>query len=114
MPDVNEIIISADEEKAIRDNAPDRLLPLNPTAQGYTGSQVRMALAKSIVGDDSLLQVLLEKLPMIKDILVNLQAQIDALFLVNQTGIVIFENDTEQNETLVPTGTIALTKQNGG
>lgn len=109
--DTNEILLKPEEEQAIRNNTAQKL-PLNPTAQGWSGAQVRKALADAIVGDDSVLAILLEKFPIIKLILDEMKAQINILFEINKTGLIVFENEAEQNATVVPKGTIAITKVN--
>jgi len=60
------VIISIAEETAIKDKAPDKL-PLNPTAQGYTGAEVRRRLAAYVTDEEeSILSVLKSKLVEVK------------------------------------------------
>lgn len=64
----NSILIDSETEQKIKNNAPDKI-PLNPTAQGWSGQMIRSFLAKSIVGNDgSILSVLKEKLLIIKNL----------------------------------------------
>lgn len=64
----NSILIDGETEQKIKNNAPDKM-PLNPTAQGWSGQMIRSFLAKSIVGNDgSILSVLKEKLLAIKNL----------------------------------------------
>lgn len=113
MTETDGVLITPEEEQKIIDNAPNNRLPLNPTASGWSGSAVRAALSRSIVGDDSLLELLKSKFPTIKAILDEMKAQIDILFEINKTGLVVFENEAEQNATPVPIGTVAITKVGG-
>jgi hypothetical protein len=60
------IIISIAEETAIKDKAPDKL-PLNPTAQGYTGAEVRRRLSAYVTDqEESILSVIKDKLTNVK------------------------------------------------
>lgn len=62
----DDILITNEKKEAIKNKAPDKL-PLNPTAQGYSGQQVRAALAASVTGNqDSVLAELDSKLSVIK------------------------------------------------
>jgi len=62
----DDILISQEKKDAIKNKAPDKL-PLNPTAQGWTGQQVRAALANGTFGNaDSILSELENKLGIIK------------------------------------------------
>jgi hypothetical protein len=61
-----DILITNEKKEAIKNKAPDKL-PLNPTAQGYSGQQVRAALAAATTGNqDSILSELETKLGLIK------------------------------------------------
>lgn len=61
-----DILITNEKKEAIKNKAPDKL-PLNPTAQGYSGQQVRAALAAAVTGNqDSVLAELDSKLSVIK------------------------------------------------
>lgn len=46
-----------------------------------------------------------------KQLIVALQDQVSMLIQLNNVGLVVFDSDYEQNNTLVPTGTVAITKQ---
>jgi hypothetical protein len=60
--DYKTIIKITDEEKnKIIDNSPKNL-PLNPSAQGYSGAEIRKRLYQSTVGEDGSLLALLERL----------------------------------------------------
>jgi hypothetical protein len=60
------ILIDPNKKAAIQERAPDKM-PLNPTAQGWTGQQVRAALAAATTGNvDSILSELETKLGVIK------------------------------------------------
>lgn len=62
----DDILLTNEKKEAIKNKAPDKL-PLNPTAQGYTGQQVRAALAAAVTGNqDSVLAELDSKLSVIK------------------------------------------------
>jgi hypothetical protein len=72
MPTVDQMIdalaLTFAEELAVKNNAPN-MMPLNPTAQGWTGQMVREMLSKAIVGEsDSLLSILKGRLQDIKNI----------------------------------------------
>ncbi|MFZ9703661.1 MAG: hypothetical protein ACO3BB_00120 [Bacilli bacterium] len=62
----DDILINPNKKAAIQEKAPDKM-PLNPTAQGWTGQQVRAALAAATTGNvDSILSELETKLGVIK------------------------------------------------
>lgn len=62
-----ELLIEEEVEKAIRLKSPDKM-PLNPTAQGWTGAEIRRQLAKSILdANDSIFAELKNKLAIIKE-----------------------------------------------
>ena len=62
----DDILITEAKKNAIKDKGADKL-PLNPTAQGFTGQQVRAALAAATTGNvDSILSELETKLGVIK------------------------------------------------
>ncbi len=62
----DDILLTNAKKTAIQDKGADKL-PLNPTAQGYTGQQVRAALAAATTGNvDSILTELETKLGVIK------------------------------------------------
>jgi hypothetical protein len=61
-----DILITNEKKQAIKDKGADKM-PLNPTAQGYSGQQVRAALAAAVTGNqDSVLAELDSKLSVIK------------------------------------------------
>lgn len=49
--DLNGILLSAIEENKIKEKTPDKL-PLNPTAEGWSGQEVRRFLAKSLIDNE--------------------------------------------------------------
>jgi hypothetical protein len=62
----DDILISEQKKQAIQNKGADKM-PLNPTAQGWTGQQVRAALAAATTGNvDSILTELEAKLGVIK------------------------------------------------
>jgi len=62
----NNVLITSAEETAIKDKAPDKL-PLNPTAQGFSGQEVRKRMAAYVIDNDqSILSVLKSKLVEVK------------------------------------------------
>ena len=62
----DDILITEAKKNAIKDKGADKM-PLNPTAQGWTGQQVRAALAAATTGNvDSILSELETKLGVIK------------------------------------------------
>jgi hypothetical protein len=72
-----DILITEIQETKIKDKAPDKL-PLNPTAQGWTGQQVRAALSNGTFGNtDSVLSEVKSKLTIIKDYFDANQEQVD-------------------------------------
>lgn len=61
-----DILITQQKKQIIQDKGADKL-PLNPTAQGFSGQQVRAALAAATTGNvDSILTELESKLGVIK------------------------------------------------
>ena len=46
--DLKNILLSTIEENKIKEKTPDKL-PLNPTAEGWSGQEVRRFLAKSLI-----------------------------------------------------------------
>lgn len=62
----DDIILSEEKEAKIKAKSPEHL-PLNPTAQGYSGSEVRKQLSNGTFGNtDSVLSELKDKLSVIK------------------------------------------------
>ena len=49
--DLKNILLSQIEENKIKEKTPDKL-PLNPTAEGWSGHQVRRFLAKSLIDNE--------------------------------------------------------------
>ena len=66
---IKNIEVSIEEKNIIVNNGIDKL-PLNPTAQGYSGQSVRTQLSKSITGESgSVLALLIEKLQLIQGLM---------------------------------------------
>ena len=64
--DLNNILLSTIEENKIKEKTPDKL-PLNPTAEGWSGQEVRRFLAKSLIDKEgSFLAVFRDKMKEIK------------------------------------------------
>ena len=85
--DLKNILLSAIEENKIKEKTPDKL-PLNPTAEGWSGHEVRRFLAKSLIDNEgSFLAEFKKKMTEIKaqfeDIFGdgngNIQGQIDSI-----------------------------------
>ena len=49
--DLSKILLSTTEENKIKEKTPDKL-PLNPTAQGWSGQEVRRFFAKSLIDSE--------------------------------------------------------------
>lgn len=65
--DYESISITTEEETEIKNKSPDKM-PLNPTAQGWTGSAIRKFLGSSITGSEgSVLSLLKTKLQKTKE-----------------------------------------------
>jgi hypothetical protein len=92
-----EILVSVEEEQAIKSKSPDRL-PLNPTRQGYSGQEVRRALAGYVIDNkDSILSLLKEKMALTKDKFDELYATIALLQLIDQINPTFESVTFEQN-----------------
>lgn len=96
--DLRNILLSQIEENKIKEKTPDKL-PLNPTAEGWSGHQVRRFLAKSLIDSEgSFLAEFKKKMIEIKsqfeDIFGdgdgNIQGQIDSII---QDVAAIEDND---------------------
>lgn len=69
MVEYKDLLVSNEEKNKIKQNSPDTL-PLNPTAQGFSGQEVRRRLAKSIVGEnDSVLSLIQNKMEKLVELL---------------------------------------------
>jgi hypothetical protein len=76
----DEILITTQEENAIKQKAPDKL-PLNPTAQGFSGQEIRKRLAGFVIDNDaSILQLVKDKLALIKNKLDVLDGKTEGTF----------------------------------
>lgn len=94
MPTLDNILVSPEKEQAIKDKAPDKM-PLNPTAQGWSGSAVRSFFAQALVGaSDSLLSELKDKMIIIKDAFEDTQGLVAdgfaCAYFKNNTGNIIY------------------------
>lgn len=58
-PLIDEVLITEEEKKEVKDNSPESL-PLNPTAQGYSGQEVRKKFSKFVTGEKGSVLKLLE------------------------------------------------------
>lgn len=68
MDELNNIKVSIQEKNEIKKDSPDTL-PLNPTAQGFSGAEIRRRLSKSITGEEgSVLSLLVDKMNIISDL----------------------------------------------
>lgn len=86
--DLENVVLSSEQEEKIKSKTPDKM-PLNPTAQGWSGSEVRRFLTRSISDSDgSLLSELKSKLSIIQTLFQsvfndgngNIQNQINDLY----------------------------------
>jgi hypothetical protein len=68
MINLEELLISTLKEQSIKNKAPDKM-PLNPSAQGFSGQTVRRNFAKFVIDEeDSVLSELKDKLALIKSL----------------------------------------------
>ncbi len=100
MPTINDIALSTEEKQKIKNKAPNKM-PLNPTAKGWSGQEVRKYLSQAMVDENgSILASLEEKLDIIKEFFtlvfgdeaLPIQAQIDALYSQTAGGILLFQD----------------------
>jgi hypothetical protein len=74
-----DILITQIQEQTIKDKAPDKM-PLNPTAQGWSGQEVRRQLARATFDNtNSLFSELKSKLTIIKGYFDNVDTTIDEM-----------------------------------
>lgn len=64
MANSQEILITDIEKEEVKSNSPSNKLPLNPTAQGFSGQQVRRILSQY---GDEILNILITKLSKVKE-----------------------------------------------
>jgi hypothetical protein len=114
----DDILITEAKKNAIKDKGADKL-PLNPTAQGYTGQQVRAALAAATTGNvDSILSELEAKLGVIKGHFESYVGNVSVLTALpqdltpyNDTFIFIKNNQNVVTEVYyISNGTAILTR----
>lgn len=88
-----DIKIKVEQENKIKEKAPDKM-PINPTAQGWTGSQVRKRLASSLIDDDgSLLSELKSKMLVIHNFITQIyNRKIIGIDLLNDIALSDFKN----------------------
>lgn len=80
MADYEDVLLTEEEKEEIKNNAPDKL-PLNPTAQGYSGALVRKKTSEFVTGEEkSVLALLGQKF----QILYNLFSEIDARTILDE------------------------------
>lgn len=61
-----DVLLTTEEKDAIKENAPDKM-PLNPSAQGWSGAAIRKRLSKALVNNEgSLLSTMVEKFELVK------------------------------------------------
>jgi hypothetical protein len=76
----DDIIVTEQQEISIKNKSPDKL-PLNPTAQGFSGQEIRKRLAGFVIDNDaSILQLVKDKLALIKDKLDVLDVKTEGTF----------------------------------
>ena len=104
--DLRNILLSEIEENKIKEKTPDKL-PLNPTAEGWSGQEVRRFLAKSLIDNEgSFLAEFKKKMTEIKaqfeDVFGdgdgNIQGQIDSII---RDIAAIEDNDVSELETII-------------
>ena len=84
MAELNNIKVSIQEKNEIKKDSPDTL-PLNPTAQGFSGQEVRRRLSKSLVGEEgSVLSLLVDKMNIISDLFYIILDENDDESLIEQ------------------------------
>lgn len=72
--DLTKTRITAEEKDLIKNKAPDKL-PLNPTAQGYSGAEVRRRLAAYVTdADESVIALMEEKFDQVSNYLGTLES----------------------------------------
>lgn len=93
-----ELLIEEEVERAIQLKSPETM-PLNPTAQGWSGAEVRSRLTKFILDkNDSVLSVMKEKLVMIKDNFIEFEV------LFEDTRIAVLEIAKKELDNLIHLG----------
>lgn len=116
--DLEQIKLSTAEKEAIKKKTPQNM-PLNPTAKGYSGQEVRKYFTQALVDENgSILASMEEKLSIIKDFLklvfgdkvIGIQTQIDTLFSQVSSGFLVFEDLETANGADVQDGTYAFIK----
>jgi hypothetical protein len=119
MSNINDIALSTEEKQKIKNKAPNKM-PLNPTAKGWSGQEVRKYLSQALVDENgSILASLEEKLNIIKEFFTlvfgdkasPIQAQIDALFIQAAGGILFFEDLETANSANLEDHTIAFIRK---
>lgn len=112
--DLSNILINVSEEQAIKNKSPDKM-PLNPTAQGWSGQEVRRHLSKALVDPEgSLLSEMKKKLINIQGLFQtilndgpgNIQYQIDVIreFLDGD----LFDLDGLIRPQFIPSGLVSV------
>lgn len=84
MPILDNIRVSIEEKNKIKKDSPDSL-PLNATAQGYSGQEVRRRLSKSLVGEEgSLLRLVIDKMEILSSLLHSILDESDENSIIEQ------------------------------
>ena len=66
--DLDRMLIASEEKQAIQNKSPASSLPLNPTAQGWSGQAVRRQLSSYVTDDtDSVMALLEEKMDVVSE-----------------------------------------------
>jgi hypothetical protein len=95
----NDLPIGETEKTSIKNKSPQRAMPLNPTAQGWSGAQIRAQLLRAVLDDEnSVLAILEGRFLDLKDILEDLY---DMVLLESFDGL-------SPKETLVDEDVIAI------
>ena len=114
----DDILITEAKKNAIKDKGADKM-PLNPTAQGWSGQQIRAALAAATTGNvDSILTELETKLGVIKGHFESYVGNVSVLSTLpqdlspyNDTFIFIKNNQNVVTEVYyISNGTAILTR----
>jgi hypothetical protein len=91
--------LTPEEKESIKNKSPQRAMPLNPTAQGWSGAQIRAQLLRAVLDDEnSVLAILEGRFSDLKDILEDLY---DMVLLESFDGL-------SPKETLVGADVVAI------
>lgn len=97
---IDKIKVTDQEKEEIKKNSVDRL-PLNPSAQGYSGAELRKRFAQSITGEkESVLALIIEKLNLVGDIMKGVK--IEEVRVELNKIILVYEDESEIEIDLTP------------